>query len=85
MEKANNKREAALKSAERAEKKTRKKAKTVEITRRCNQENQGTVSFAQFDLYNHLTTPYRAFDRDDTCRPSPGHACPSPVHLFSQC
>ena len=73
-EKANNKCETALKSAERAEKKTRKKAKTTEITWRHNQENQGIVSFMQFDSYNNLTTPYRAFDCDDACQLLPGHA-----------
>ena len=44
-DKANSKKIAAQKSADRAEKRLRKKAKTEEITRRCtNQENQRSYS-----------------------------------------
>jgi hypothetical protein len=52
-EKAHNKRETAQKSTDRAEKRTRKKAKTAEIERRRNQENEHMYSY-------NLHHPYAA-------------------------
>jgi hypothetical protein len=68
-EKAHNKQETAQKSADRAEKRTRKKAKTAEIERRRNQENERTYSYNLHHPYAALNGVffYRAFGRSGHC------------------